>query len=102
VLGEADGEVLGDADTVADALGETLGLIDGEADPDGLGLACVIVIVVTPFWTVAVTSAPVVPRRNTPAMTPDFAWRNSSSRRSNMDMPPICVSNERRRRAVRR
>jgi len=94
---EEDGDALGEpvGDAVGDALCEALG--DAEADAeavgladalaDGLGLTSVIVMVVTPFSTVAVTSAPVVPTRKTVAMTPDLAWRNSVSRRSNIQTP---------------
>ena len=73
-LGECDADALADSDALADAL--------ADAEADGLALAWVIVMVATPFDTVAVTSAPVVPRRKIPAKTPDFAWKNSSSRRS--------------------
>jgi len=74
-----------------DAEAEALGL--GLAEPDGLGLASVRVIVVTPFCTVAVTSAPVVPIRNTPAKTPDLACSIRLNRRSNMRlMPPLFFS----------
>jgi hypothetical protein len=82
-LGDADGEWLGEAE--ADALAEAEALADAEAD--GLALAWVIVMVATPFDTVAVTSAPVVPMRKIPAKTPDFAWKNSSRRRSSMGTP---------------
>jgi hypothetical protein len=77
---EEEGEAVGEA--VAEAVGEAVGL--ALAEDDGLGLASVMVIVVTPFCTVAVTSAPVVPIRNTPAMTPDFALSRSSSSFSSM------------------
>ena len=84
--GDADGEWLGDAlgEADADALAEADALADAlaDAEADGLALAWVMVMVATPFDTVAVTSAPVVPRRKIPAKTPDFAWKNSSSRRS--------------------
>ena len=86
--GEPLGDALGDVD--GEALGEWLGEADGlveaerlaDAEADGLALAWVIVMVVTPFDTVAVTSAPVVPMRKIPAKMPDFAWKNSSRRRS--------------------
>ena len=85
-LGEAEGEWLGDADGEADALAEAEALADAEAD--GLALACVVIVMVaTPFDTVAVTSAPVVPIRKIPAKTPDFAWKNSSRRRSSIGTP---------------
>src|SRR4051812_29281378 len=91
MVGDAlcDAEVLGDADGLADA------------EVDGLALAWVIVMVATPFDTVAVTSAPVVPTRRMPAKTPDFAWKNSSSRRSNKVGPPVRCSNEQALSAVR-
>jgi len=93
--GDAVGDPVGDAE--GDALCEALALGDAEAEalaePNGLGLASVIVIVVTPFCTVAVTSAPVVPIRNTPAKTPDLACSNRLNRRSNMRlMPPLFFS----------
>ena len=67
--GFAEDEGLGDAEAlaVADGLGWAL------ADADGLGLASVIVIVVTPFEADTLTSAPVAPSRNTPEIAPDFA-----------------------------
>src|SRR5438309_766243 len=75
---------LGDGlgDFVGEAVGDALGVVS--AASAGLGLASVMVIVVTPFCTVAVTSAPVVPRRSTAATAPDFACRNSARRRSNI------------------
>jgi hypothetical protein len=92
-VGDAVGDALCEAVALGDAEAEALAL--GLAEPDGLGLASVRVIVVTPFCTVAVTSAPVVPTRNTPAKTPDLACRNSWNRRSNMRlMPPLFPSNE--------
>ena len=79
-LGDAEGEAEADAD--ADGLAEADTLADAEAD--GLAFTCVVIVMVaTPFDTVAVTSAPVVPMRKIPAKTPDFAWKNSSRRRSN-------------------
>lgn len=75
--GETEEEEEGEA--VGDAVGDAVGLAVADDVAIGLGLASVMVIVVTPFCTVAVTSAPVVPMRNTPAMTPDFALSNSSS-----------------------
>jgi len=82
-------------DPVGDAVGEALceAVALGLAEADGLGLVSVRVIVVTPFCTVAVTSAPVVPIRNTPARTPDLACSNRLNRRSNMRlMPPLFFS----------
>jgi hypothetical protein len=98
VLAEIEGEVLGELD--AEVLGETLGL----PETDGLGLVSVSVIVVTPFEVVAVavTSAPVVPRRNTTATAPDFAWKNSSRSRSSIQNLHSVCSNEERRFVVRR
>jgi hypothetical protein len=101
VLGDVDGEVLGDVD--GDVDGEVLGEMLGLTDTDGLGLVSVSVIVVTPFEvdTVAVTSAPVVPRRNTPAQRPDFAWKNSSNSLSSIQDLHSACSNERPRSVVR-
>lgn len=87
-----DGEALGDAEALGrgDALGEgdALGLADGVGDGDaegdgetdalGLGDACVIVIVVTPFSVVAETRAPDAPRRNTPEIAPVLSWMKSA------------------------
>src|SRR5438874_83915 len=75
---------LGDGlgDFVGEAVGDAVGVVS--AASVGLGLASVMVIVVTPFCTVAVTSAPVVPRRSTAATAPDFACRSSVRRRSNI------------------
>ena len=105
VDGDALGEVDGDADGLADGLcdGEALGEVDGlaDAEADGLALAWVIVMVATPFDTVAVTSAPVVPIRKMPAKTPDFAWKNSSSRRSSKGNLLSKCSNEQGLCAVR-
>ena len=98
-VGEALGAGLGEAECGAGGLGECDGLADAEAD--GLALACVIVMVVTPPDTVAVTRAPVVPIRNTPAITPDFAWKNSSSRRSSKGNLLSKCSNEQGLRDVR-
>jgi hypothetical protein len=100
--GEADGEEEGDAlgEAVAVAVGLAVAVAVGLTEADGLALACVMVIVVTPFCTVAVTSAPVVPMRNTPAMTPVFAWSNSSSRRSNIPESLLVSCGERGRRRV--
>src|SRR5438552_4312376 len=61
-FGDFDGDAVGEA--VVNVAGDVVGDAVAEAD----GLASVMVIVVTPFCTVAVTSAPVVPRRNTAAM----------------------------------
>jgi hypothetical protein len=100
--GDVEGETLGEVEAVPLGDGDVLGLMLGLTD--GLGLVSVSVIVVTPFEveTVAVTSAPVVPRRNTAAKTPDFAWKISSrSRSSNWNLHSAC-SNEERRPAVRR
>ena len=83
-LGDADGDALGEAD--GEALGDAEALADAEAD--GLAFTCVVIVMVAvPFDTVAVTSAPVVPTRKIPAKTPDFAWKNSSRRRSSMETP---------------
>jgi hypothetical protein len=83
--GDEEGGVVGDGDgeCVGEAVGEAVA--DGEAD--GLALAWVSVIVVTlpAVATVAVTSAPVVPRTRTLAKTPDFACSKSSRSRSSMD-----------------
>jgi hypothetical protein len=91
-LGEADGDVLGCAvgdrvgEAEGDALADAVALADAEAD--GLAFTCVVIVIVaTPFDTVAVTSAPVVPTRKIPANTPDFAWKKSSSSRSSMETP---------------
>jgi hypothetical protein len=87
-LGDAEGDADAEADAVAlaDALAEADALADAEAD--GLAFTCVVIVMVaTPFDTVAVTSAPVVPMRKIPAKTPDFAWKNSSRRRSSMGTP---------------
>jgi hypothetical protein len=83
---EGDKETNAAGDALADALAldEAVGLADALADADGLALGVVTVIVVTPFWTVAVTRAPVVPMRNTPAIAPLFAFRSSSRSFSNM------------------
>src|SRR5690349_22297277 len=79
VVDELDeGDALGDAVGLTLVEGDADGLAVGLADADGLALAWVIVTVVTPFCTVAVTSAPVVPITNTAAMAPDFADSNSS------------------------
>jgi hypothetical protein len=82
--GEEEGELLGFGLRVASVWCE--GLADGLAEPDGLALAWVKVIVVTLFDddTVAVTSAPVVPIRRMPARAPAFAWKKNSRIRSNM------------------
>src|SRR4051812_2617296 len=91
---EEEGEALGDAvalcvgegEAVATWVGDALALADAEAD--GLAFTWVVIVTVaTPFDTVAVRSTPVVPMRKIPAKTPDFAWKNSSSRRSNMGEP---------------
>ncbi len=82
---EDDGELdaLGDALALADADAEADGLADALAD--GLALAFgVTVIVVTPFWTVAVTRAPVVPTRKMAATAPLLALSNSSRSFSSM------------------
>jgi hypothetical protein len=110
--GEEDGDALGDAEAepVGDAVGDAEGDALAEADAvgladalaDGLGLTSVIVMVVTPFSTVAVTSAPVVPMRKTEAMTPDLAWKNSVSRRSSIAGCLLSgYTNERQAKTVR-
>ena len=78
VASAAAGDPVGVGD--AECVGDALGLWDGLAEPDGLALAWVRVIVVTPLAddTVAVTSAPVVPIRRRPASAPAFAWKRSS------------------------
>jgi len=71
-LGEPDGLGLGEAEgrALGDGLGEREGL--GEAEALGEGDACVTVIVVTPFWVVALTSAPDAPMSRTPETAPAF------------------------------
>jgi hypothetical protein len=68
------------------AVGDAVARTWVDALADGLALAWVRVIVVTPLDddTVAVTSAPVVPIKRMPARAPAFAWKKSSRRRSNM------------------
>lgn len=78
-LGEAEGLALGDAlgDTEGLALGEAEGLALGdglgETDALGDGEAWVTVMVVTPFWVVALTSAPDAPMSKMPEIAPAFA-----------------------------
>ena len=66
-LGVAEGPALGDA------LGDAEGLALGDADALGDGEACVTVMVVTPFWVVALTIAPDAPMRKMPEIAPAFA-----------------------------
>ena len=72
-LGDAEGLALGDALGEAEglALGDADGL--GETDALGDGDGCVTVMVVTPFWVVALTSAPDAPMRKMPEIAPTFA-----------------------------
>ncbi|MDQ3097198.1 MAG: hypothetical protein M3Q61_03410 [Chloroflexota bacterium] len=70
-LGDAEGLGRGDAEGLA--LGDAEGLALGDADALGDGEACVTVMLVTPFWVVALTSAPDAPMRKMPEIAPALA-----------------------------
>jgi hypothetical protein len=53
-------------------------------------LGCVIVRVVSPFSTLAVTSAPLAPRTSTVATAPPFAWRRRDKSFSNIETDTSC------------
>jgi hypothetical protein len=82
---EVDEELLGlaEAVSVGDGVADAVSVGEGLAERAGLAFG-VTVIVVTPFSTVAVMSAPVVPMRKTAATAPLFALSNSSRSFSSM------------------